>query len=205
MSPVESWHSVLLTPILSGHPTADPRGEYIDTEIWPTWISASHGHNKNIAEHIGDSDIAMAWLTNEEREALGPTAAYQGRPYLAKGEYPPRLYHRTMHDAAFASLEGGFQPGFGNTGKFHSYFDKATLTELENQAGSRANLPYEIVVSTDGALDHAYLFETTSDGILTRADPNDTEEVVAADAPPLAILKKLTGFSQKLWKAIQPR
>ena len=31
--------------ILSGHPTADPRGEFIDTGIWPIWISASHGHN----------------------------------------------------------------------------------------------------------------------------------------------------------------
>ena len=67
----------------------------------------------------------------------------------AKGEYPARLYHRTTHDAAFSILETGFQPGYGNSGKIHSYFAKATLSELDNRAGSRANLPYELVISTD--------------------------------------------------------
>ena len=122
------------------------------------------------------------------------------------------MYHRTTHDAAFSILETGFQPGFGNSGKFHSYFAKATLSELENRAGSRANLPYELVISTDKPLSHAYLFETTSEGILTRdtvpgscvlytcdttkgtivwtrADPNDVEEVIAADAPPQTFIE----------------
>ena len=63
------------------------------------------------------------------------------------------------------------------------------------------------MVSTDEALQHAYLFETTSEGILTRdtvpgscvlyvrdtskniivwtrSDPNDTEEAIVMDAPP---------------------
>eukprot|EP00439_Symbiodinium_sp_Y106_P066528 s1696_g10.t2 len=198
--------------ILAGHPTADPRSEFIDTGIWPTWISASHGHNQKIASQIDDSGIALAWLTGEERDVLGDTAAFQGRPYLAKGEYPPRLYHRTTHDAAFSIIDTGFQPGYGSSGKIHSYFAKATLSELENRAGSRANLPYELVISTDEALQHAYMFETTSEGILTRdvilgscilyvrdtmkgtiiwtrADPDDAEEVIATDAPPQTIIE----------------
>ena len=183
--------------ILAGHPTA---GEFIDTGIWPTWISASHGHNQKIASQIDDSGIALAWLTGEERDVLGDTAAFQGRPYLAKG------------DAAFSIIETGFQPGYGSSGKIHSYFAKATLRELENRAGSRANLHYELVISTDEALQHAYMFETTSEGILTRdvipgscilyvrdttkgtiiwtrADPNDAEEVIATDAPPQTIIE----------------
>ena len=193
--------------ILSGHPDADPRGEFIDGGIWPTWIAASHGHNVKIASQVEDSAIAIAWFSAEERTTLGDTAAFEGRPYLAKGEYPPRLYHRTTHDAAFAIIESGFQPGYGSSGKIHAYFATATLNELENRAGSRANLPYELVVSTDEALQHAYLFETTSEGILTRdtvpgscvlyvrdtlknvivwtrSDPNDTEEAIVMDAPP---------------------
>ena len=97
--------------ILAGHPDADPRGEFIDGGIWPTWIAASHGHNVKIASQIDDSAIAIAWFSGEERAVLGDTAAFQGRPYLARGEYPPRLYHRTTHDAAFAIIESGFQPG----------------------------------------------------------------------------------------------
>ena len=88
--------------ILSGHPDADPRGEFIDGGIWPTWIAASHGHSVKIASEIEDSAIAIAWFSAEERATLGDTAAFEGRPYLAKGEYPPRLYHRTTHDAAFS-------------------------------------------------------------------------------------------------------
>ena len=62
--------------ILAGHPSADPRGEFIDTGIWPTWISASHGHNKKIASQTDNSAIAIAWFSGEERGALGDTAAF---------------------------------------------------------------------------------------------------------------------------------
>ena len=110
----------------------------------------------------------------------------------------------TLH---LRSLNLDSRPGYGSSGKIHAYFATATLNELENRAGSRANLPYELVVSTDEALQHAYLFETTSEGILTRdtvpgscvlyvrdtlkniivwtrSDPNDTEEAIVMDAPP---------------------
>ena len=88
--------------------------------------------------------------------------------FLAKGEYPPRLYHRTTNDSAFAILESGFQAGYGKSGKFHNYFAKATLAELDNKTGSRANLPIELVLCTEEVNNVAYLFETTSEGVLTR-------------------------------------
>ena len=48
------------------------------------------------------------------------------------------------------------------SGKIHAYFATATLNELENRAGSRANLPYELVVSTDKA---SSLIETRSETV----------------------------------------
>ena len=50
---------------------------------------------------ITDADIATAWYSYNTREELVDSAANEGRPFLARGEFPPRLYHRTTHDAAF--------------------------------------------------------------------------------------------------------
>ena len=99
---------------------------------------------------------------------LGNAAAFQGTPIQAKGEYPPRLYHRTTRDAAFAIIESELIPGFGRSGKYHNYFAKATLDELGERGGVRANLNFEMVFDTTEVLQHAWLFETASEGILCR-------------------------------------
>eukprot|EP00439_Symbiodinium_sp_Y106_P036043 s1199_g4.t1 len=158
-------------------------------------------------DQLVDADIATCWHTNDERSEIGDTATYQDRPFLAsKGEYPPRLYHRTTNDSAFSIWSRAFKQGYGKSGKFHNYFAKATLAELENKAGSRANLPIELVLCTEEANRVAYLFETTSEGVLTRdfvpgscilyirdtlkstilgsrQDPNDQEAEVVENVP----------------------
>ncbi|CAE7787433.1 GIP, partial [Symbiodinium sp. CCMP2456] len=58
--------------------------------------------------------------------------------------------------------------GFLGSGKYHCYFAKATLSELGNRAGVRANLHVELVFDTVEVLKHAYLFEAESEGILCR-------------------------------------
>eukprot|EP00439_Symbiodinium_sp_Y106_P018055 s7731_g2.t1 len=101
---------LFLFPILTGR-SEGPRGEYADGGIFPTWVCASGGQNEKIAYCIGDSDITTCWYVDETRESVG---AYKGKPYLAKGEYPPSLYHQATHDAAFAVLESSFFiPGHG--------------------------------------------------------------------------------------------
>ena len=195
---------------ITGHPN-DPRREYIETDVWPSWICASHGHNSKIQDQLKDADIATCWYTNDDRAEIGDTATCQGRPFLAKGEYPPRLYHRTTNDSAFAILESGFQAGYGKSGKFHNYFAKATLAELDNKTGSRANLPIELVLCTEEVNNVAYLFETTSEGVLTRdcvpgscvlyirdtlkstilwsrQDPNDQEAEVIENVPEVPLI-----------------
>ena len=58
---------------------------------------------------------------------------------------PPRLYHRTLKDAAFSILENGMIAG---SGKLHSYFAEETLDELGTKAGVRAGHPIEVVMDT---------------------------------------------------------
>ncbi|CAE7521998.1 unnamed protein product, partial [Symbiodinium sp. CCMP2456] len=117
---------------------------------------------------IDDASIATKWLDPRRRGIDRIPAAYKGRPFLCRGDegFPNRLYHRTTHDAAFNILEDGLVPGFRHSGKFHCYFAKATLAELGNKAGVRANLHVELVFDTIQVLKHAYLFETESEGIL---------------------------------------
>ena len=81
---------------------------------------------------------------------------------------PPRLYHRTVEDAAFQILDGELTPGFGDSGKLHNYFSSLPLEEMTNQAGVRKDLPIKIVFETSAVLRYAYLFETASDGVLCR-------------------------------------
>ena len=146
----------------------DVRSQYVDTGIWPLWIAATHGHSNKIADEIDDNDLAVSWFWDQTREELGGAAAFKGTPIQAKGEYPPRLYHRTTHDAAFAILESQLTPGFGRSGKYHNYFAKATLDELGERGGVRANLKFEMDFDTTEVLQHAWLFETASEGILCR-------------------------------------
>ena len=146
----------------------DVRSEYVDTAIWPLWIAAAHGHSNKIADEIDDNDLATSWFWDQSREELGGAAAFQGTPIQAKGEYPPRLYHRTTRDAAFAIIESELTPGFGRSGKYHNYFAKATRDELGERGGVRANLAFEMVFDTTEILQDAWLFETASEGILCR-------------------------------------
>ena len=146
----------------------DVRSEYIDTAIWPLWIAAAHGHSSKIANEVDDNEIATCWYWDQSRSELGDAAAFQGTPIQAKGEYPPRLYHRTTRDAALAIVEGELVPGFGRSGKYHNYFAKATLDELGERGGVRANLAFEMVFDTTAVLQHAWLFETSSEGVLCR-------------------------------------
>ena len=146
----------------------DVRSEYIDTAIWPLWIAAAHGHSSKIANEVDDNEIATCWYWDQPRSELGNAAAFQGTPIQAKGEYPPRLYHRTTRDAALAIVEGELVPGFGRSGKYHNYFAKATLDELGERGGVRANLVFEMVFDTTEVLQHAWLFETSSEGVLCR-------------------------------------
>ena len=146
------------------------RSQHVDTGVWPLWLAATHGHSNKIAEEIDDNDLAVAWFWDQPREELGGAAAFKGTPILAKGEFPPRLYHRTTHDAVLAILETQLTPGFGRSGKYHNYFAKATLDELGERGGVRANLKFEMVFDTSEVLEHAYLFETASEGILCREE-----------------------------------
>ena len=146
----------------------DVRSEYIDTAIWPLWIAAAHGHSSKIANEVDDNEIATCWYWDQPRSELGNAAAFQGTPIQAKGEYPPRLYHRTTRDAALAIVEGELVPGFGRSGKYHNYFAKATLDELGERGGVRANLAFEMVFDTTEVLQRAWLFETSSEGVLCR-------------------------------------
>ncbi|CAE7419073.1 GIP [Symbiodinium sp. CCMP2456] len=161
--------------ILAGH-IGDLRNDCVDCGIWPLWISASHGHSARIQDQVDDSSIATVWLDPRRRAIDRVPAACKGKPFLCRGDegFPTRLCHRTTHDAAFQILEDGLIPGFRGSGKYHCYFAKATLSELGNRAGVRANLNVELVFDTVEVLKHAYLFETESEGILCRErDPGE--------------------------------
>ena len=143
---------------ISGH-IDDPRKDYVETEVWPTWICA--GHNKKIQHQVTDADIAVACTATMLARSWGI------QPPIKVGHFSPVESSRRGCTIA-RHMMTGFQPGYGNSGKFRNYFAKATLNELENRAGSRANLPFEIVLSTEEVNEVAYLFETTSEGVLTR-------------------------------------
>ena len=143
----------------------DPRAEYYQQQVYPLWVRAAHGHSVNL--DLDDRDIAVRWFTLMPRDQ-GPLAPYKGRPCAAIEDVPPRLYHRTVEDAAFQIRDGELTPGFGDSGKLHNYFSSLPLEEMTNQAGVRKDLPIEIVFETSAVLRYAYLFETASDGVLCR-------------------------------------
>ena len=146
----------------------DKRSGYVDTALWPLWIAAAHGHSNKIAEEVDDNELATCWYWDQSRAELGNAAAFKGTPIQARDEYPTRLYHRTTRDAALAIVEGELIPGYGRSGKYHNYFAKATLDELGERGGVRANLSFEMVFDTTEVLQHAWLFETSSEGVLCR-------------------------------------
>ena len=128
-------------------------------------VRAAHGHSVNL--DLDDRDIAVRWFTLVPRNQ-GPLAPYKGRPCAVIEDVPPRLYHRTVEDAAFQILDAELTPGFGDSGKLHNYFSSLPLEEMTNQAGVRKDLPIEIVFETSAVLRYAYLFETGCDGVLCR-------------------------------------
>ena len=79
-------------------------------------------------------------------------------------------------------------PGHQCSGKYHNYFAKATLDELGERGGVRANLKYELVLDTDEVLEHAWLFETGSEGVLCREPVPGTCALYIRDAEKNTIL-----------------
>ena len=63
-----------------------------------------------------DRNIAVHWLTLVSRDQ-SPLAPYKGRPCIPLEDIPPRLYHRTVEDAAFAILADRLIAGFGDSAK----------------------------------------------------------------------------------------
>ena len=119
----------------------DPRAEYYRQPVYPLWVRAAHGHSVNL--DLDDRDIAVRWFTLVLKEQ-GPLAPYKGRPCTPLEDIPPRLYHRTVEDAAFQILDGELTSGFGQSGKMHNYFSSLPLEEMSNQAGVRRDLPIDV-------------------------------------------------------------
>ena len=73
------------------------------------------------------------------------------------------------HIAAFAILNGALEPGYGSSGNAFAYFAKLPLEEMgPSTSGVRADCPIEIVFETNEVMKHAWLMESTSEGVLTR-------------------------------------
>ena len=99
-----------------------PRCEYIGQAYYALWVSAGHGHHQSLAERLAGSSIATEWLRHYKRQELtGKYATFEGRPVVGIDKAPPRLYHRTLRDAAFSILENGMIAGDGGSGKLHNY------------------------------------------------------------------------------------
>ena len=80
----------------------DPRAKFLDQPMFPIFIRASQGQSKTL--EFEDSDIAKHWYSWKSQAQLGNHAAFKGRPLIPIEDVPPRLYHRTVKDAAFAIL-----------------------------------------------------------------------------------------------------
>ena len=133
----------------------------------PIFIRALQGQSKTL--DFEDSDIAKHWYSWKSQAQLGSHAAFAGRPLIPIENVPPRLYHRTVKDAAFAILNGALEPGYGSSGNAFAYFAKLPLEEMgPSTSGVRADCPTEIVFETNEVMKHTWLMESTSEGVLTR-------------------------------------
>ena len=129
--------------------------------MFPTFIRASQGQSKTL--EFDDSDIAKHWYSWKTEAWLGSLA---GRPLIPVEKVPPRLYHRTVRDAAFAILNGALEPGYGSSGNAYAYFAKLPLEEMgPSTSGVRADCP---IFETSEVMKHAWLMESASEGVLTR-------------------------------------
>ena len=136
----------------------DPRCDYIGLAYYPLWVL-----------QLADSSIATEWISHYPSNKLaGKYATFDGRPVVGIDKAPPRLYHRTLKDAAFSILQEGMIAGYGDSGKLHSYFAEETLEELGTRAGVRADHPVEIVMDTALVASECWLFKPRSEGVSTR-------------------------------------
>ncbi|CAE7911719.1 unnamed protein product, partial [Symbiodinium sp. KB8] len=148
----------------------DHTADTIGQPAFPVFIRCVHGHHENLARTFAAEEIAVGWLSPYTSEDLDrfDNALREERPIIPIDKAPPRLYHRTTHDAAFSILADSLQPGFGGSGKAHCYFSGEPLEEAKTKAGVRANLPVEIVFDTAEVLAAGCeVFVTESEGFLT--------------------------------------
>ena len=148
----------------------DHTADTIGQPAFPVYIRCVHGHHENLARTFAAEEIAVGWLSPYTSEDLDrfDNALREERPIIPIEKAPPRLYHRTTHDAAFSILADSLQPGFGGSGKAHCYFSGQPLEEAKTKAGVRANLPVEIVFDTAEVLAAGCeVFVTESEGFLT--------------------------------------
>ena len=152
--------------VFKGDPE-DPRAELMNQPMFPIYIRASQGQSKDL--EFDDSEVAKHWYSWKSAARLGNHAAFAGRPLIPIEEVPPRLYHRTVRDAAFSILNGALQPGHGSSGNAYAYFAKVPLEEMgPSTSGVRADCPIEFVFETAEVMQHAWLMESASEGVLTR-------------------------------------
>ena len=161
----------------------DLRASYYNQPVYRLWVRAAHGHNIKLS--LDDKDIAVRWLTLVSAES-GPLAPYKGRPCIPIDEVPPRLYHRTVEDAAFSILDDKLIPGCGSSGKAHCYFSSLPLEEMANQAGVRRDVPVKVVFET--ALPKASCAESQSQEARsctfgTQAPATDAAELMDDTSP----------------------
>ena len=148
----------------------DHTADTIGQPAFPVYIRCVHGHHENLAKTFAAEEIAVGWLSPYTSDDLDrfDDALREERPIIPIDKAPPRLYHRTTHDAAFSILADSLQPGFGGSGKAHCYFSGEPLEEAKTKAGVRANLPVEMVFDTAEVLAAGCeVFVTESEGFLT--------------------------------------
>ena len=97
--------------------------------------------------------IATEWISHyPSKELVVKYATFVGRPVIGIDKNPPRLYHRTLKDAAFSIFQEGMIAGHGESGNFTTSSQRRLSKSLDTRAGVRADYPVQ----------------TRSDGILTR-------------------------------------
>ena len=141
----------------------------------PRWFSLSPylgigrpRPSPGIADRLEDSSIATEWISRyPSNELVGKYATFEGRPVIGIDKAPPRLYHRTLKDAAFNILQEGMMAGYGNSGNLTITLPRRALRNW-GRAGVRADHPVEIVLDTSIVASECWLFKTRSEGICTR-------------------------------------
>ncbi|CAE7840682.1 unnamed protein product [Symbiodinium sp. KB8] len=175
----------------------DSNADTIGQPAFPVYVRCVHGHHENLASTFSVEEIAVGWLspyTIEELDSFDD-ALREERPIIPIDKAPPRLYHRTTHDAAFSILENAMLAGHGGSGKTHNYFSGEPLEAAKVKSGVRANLPIEIVFDTAEVLQAGCeVFVTESEGFLTAdAVPGHTILFINDDSKDLTLWSRTGG------------